>query len=36
MLTQWGSALNPDAILPEYPRPHFRRKNFSILNGAWE
>lgn len=36
MLTQWGSALNPDAILPEYPRPQFRRKNFSILNGAWE
>ncbi len=36
MLTKWGSALDATAILPEYPRPQFQRKNFTILNGAWE
>ena len=36
MLTQWGGALDPAAILPEYPRPQFQRKSFAILNGAWE
>ncbi|MCE5188218.1 MAG: glycoside hydrolase family 2 [Eubacteriales bacterium] len=36
MLTQWGGALNPEAVLPEYPRPQFQRKNFTILNGMWE
>jgi len=36
MLTQWGDAQNPNAILPEYPRPQFQRKHFEILNGSWE
>ena len=36
MLTKWGSALDATAILPEYPRPQFQRKNFTNLNGAWE
>ena len=36
MLTKWGSALDATAILPEYPRPQFQRKNFASLNGAWE
>ncbi len=36
MLTQWGQALDPNHILPEYPRPQFRRNNCEILNGAWD
>ena len=36
MLTQWGGAIDPAAILPEYPRPQFQRKNVTILNGVWE
>ena len=36
MITQWGSALDSSAILPEYPRPQFQRKQFEILNGTWE
>jgi len=36
MLTKWGKALDKDHILPEYPRPQFRRSNCEILNGVWE
>ena len=36
MLTKWGKALDPNQILPDYPRPQFRRKNCTILNGKWE
>lgn len=36
MLTKWGKALDQKNILPEYPRPQFRRENCEILNGAWE
>lgn len=36
MITQWGGALDSSAILPEYPRPQFQRKQFEILNGTWE
>ncbi len=36
MKTKWGSALNPTAVLPEYPRPQFRRDSFINLNGVWE
>ena len=36
MLTKWGKALDKEQILPEYPRPQFRRSNCVILNGAWE
>lgn len=36
MLTKWGKALDREHILPEYPRPQFRRENYEILNGAWE
>lgn len=34
MLTQWGKALDKEHILPDYPRPQFRRSNCEILNGA--
>ena len=36
MRTKWGNALDPNQILPEYPRPQFRRNNCMILNGKWE
>jgi len=36
MRTKWGNALDPNQILPEYPRPQFRRNNCTVLNGKWE
>lgn len=36
MLTTWGQALDKAHILPEYPRPQFRRSNCEILNGVWD
>jgi hypothetical protein len=34
--TRWGRALDPSAILPEYPRPQLVRDSCLILNGRWE
>ncbi|GGO61361.1 glycoside hydrolase family 2 protein [Nonomuraea cavernae] len=34
--TPWGAALDPDAILPEYPRPQLVRDSHLNLNGRWE
>ncbi|NLI54673.1 MAG: glycoside hydrolase family 2 [Clostridiales bacterium] len=36
MRTKWGQTLDREHILPEYPRPQFRRNNCVILNGEWE
>ncbi|GAA4079710.1 glycoside hydrolase family 2 protein [Nonomuraea soli] len=36
MLTRWGRALDPDAVLPEYPRPQLVRDSYVNLNGRWE
>jgi len=36
MLTKWGQSLDKANILPEYPRPQFRRENYTILNGTWD
>lgn len=35
MKTIWGERLNPEAILPEYPRPQMRRESYLCLNGRW-
>ena len=35
MLTKWGRELDTEKILQDYPRPQFRRSNFTILNGTW-
>lgn len=35
-MTRWGRALDPENVLPEYPRPQFVRDNFQILNGTWD
>nr|WP_294903373.1 sugar-binding domain-containing protein [uncultured Lacibacter sp.] len=34
--TPWAEKTNPANPLPEYPRPHLVRSNWSNLNGLWE
>ncbi|MHA6523531.1 DUF2804 family protein [Tessaracoccus sp. G1721] len=36
MITPWGEALDPDHVLPEYPRPQLVRDSYLNLNGRWE
>ena len=36
LTTPWGSALDPQRIKPEYPRPNLVRDSFLNLNGAWD
>ncbi|MCC9178923.1 glycoside hydrolase family 2 protein [Arthrobacter sp. zg-Y750] len=36
LLTAWGSALDPDAVLQEYPRPQLVRESYLNLNGYWQ
>ncbi|MFI6818403.1 glycoside hydrolase family 2 protein [Nonomuraea sp. NPDC050328] len=36
LLTRWGRALDPEAVLPEYPRPQLVRDSYLNLNGRWE
>lgn len=31
----WGEQLNPDRVLPEYPRPMMERSRWMNLNGLW-
>jgi hypothetical protein len=35
-LTQWGKALDPQNVLPEYPRPQLVRPDWLNLNGSWD
>ncbi|MDL9978879.1 glycoside hydrolase family 2 protein [Microbacterium sp. ASV49] len=35
LLTPWGEALDPDAPLPQYPRPQLVRGRWQNLNGRW-
>ena len=36
MITPWGEALDPDNVLPEYPRPQLVRASYLSLNGRWD
>lgn len=36
IMTEWAQSLNPDNILPEYPRPIMEREQWMNLNGLWE
>ncbi|MEU9507253.1 sugar-binding domain-containing protein [Micromonospora sp. NPDC048170] len=35
LTTQWGEALDPEQVLPEYPRPQLVRDSHLNLNGRW-
>ena len=34
--TQWGEQLNPQNVLPDYPRPIMERSDWKNLNGLWD
>ena len=36
MKTAWSETLDPNAILPEYPRPQMVRESYLNLNGVWQ
>lgn len=36
ILTEWGENLDPDNVLPEYPRPIMERSQWKNLNGLWD
>ena len=33
--TEWADKINPDKVLPEYPRPIMERAKWENLNGLW-
>ncbi len=34
--TQWAEQINPNNVLPEYPRPIMERQEWQNLNGMWK
>lgn len=34
--TKWAESLNPEQVLPEYPRPIMERDDWKNLNGLWD
>lgn len=34
--TSWAEEIEPDNVLPEYPRPQMVRENWQNLNGLWD
>ena len=36
LMTPWASQVDPDQVLPEYPRPQMVRSNWLNLNGLWQ
>lgn len=36
MKTKWAETLDPNNVLPEYPRPIMERSSWENLNGLWE
>ena len=36
IMTVWGENLDPENVLPEYPRPQLVRDRWINLNGLWE
>lgn len=36
IMTTWGEQLNPQNVLPEYPRPIMEREDWKNLNGLWQ
>ncbi len=35
-MTRWAKQVNPEAPLPDYPRPQLVRKDWVNLNGLWD
>ena len=35
IMTEWASQVDPDNVLPEYPRPQMVRDEWQNLNGLW-
>ncbi len=36
IMTEWGENLDPQNVLPEYPRPQMEREQWANLNGFWK
>lgn len=36
IMSSWAAQVDPEAPLPEYPRPHMVREDWQNLNGLWE
>lgn len=36
LYTEWGKKIDPQNVLPEYPRPQLVRKSWRNLNGYWD
>jgi hypothetical protein len=36
LMTRWGKRVDPERVLPEYPRPQLVRKEWLNLNGLWQ
>lgn len=36
LMTRWSNKVNPDSVLPEYPRPLMVRNEWLNLNGIWQ
>jgi len=36
MMTTWSQTIDPNNVLPEYPRPQLVRDNWVNLNGIWD
>lgn len=34
--TEWAEKVQPNSVLPEYPRPIMERKDWKNLNGLWD
>ena len=36
LMTPWSEQINPQNVLPEYPRPTMERSEWQNLNGVWQ
>lgn len=36
LMTKWAAVVDPENVLPEYPRPQLVRPDWQSLNGEWQ
>lgn len=36
IMTEWAAKVDPNHVLPEYPRPQLVREHWVNLNGLWD